>query len=47
MELSTACERQRLEIMKAMTANAMQRMRDSTVDAFDALASIKKSQDRA
>jgi hypothetical protein len=47
MDLATACESQRLEIMKAMTANAMQRLRNSTVNAFDALASVKKHEDCA
>jgi DNA-binding transcriptional regulator LsrR (DeoR family) len=43
MELSRAYDCQRLEIMKAMTANAIQRLRATAADAFETLASRKKS----
>jgi hypothetical protein len=42
MELARACESQRLEVMKAMTANAIQRLRASAADAFDVVTHRKK-----
>lgn len=46
-DLATLCESQRLEVMKAMTANAILRLRARTADAFDALGSRKNAEDRA
>ncbi len=45
MELARACESQRLEIMKAMTANAIKRLRATAADAFEAFSSRKKPAD--